>query len=102
MSLESRKDPRREVKHVEVWPIEVTCRCGIIRFAQWRQNSDSCPKVVSLCVERRDEVAASRKAGSGTDSIDIGSIAGASVTGCSVGHSSGSRSTAADVEGRNW
>src|SRR5271166_1241140 len=64
--------------------------CWILWTQPSRQSSEICPTDVSLRVERRDAVAASSKAGAGTDSIDIGSMAGASVTGCSIGHFSGS------------
>ena len=39
---------------------------------------------VSLRVERRDELAASKKAAPGIDSVGIGSIAGTSISTCSV------------------
>src|SRR5271165_2699661 len=46
------------------------CPGHIPRLAS--QNSDSCPAGVSLRGERRDELAASKRAAPGTDSIDNG------------------------------
>ena len=65
------------------------------------QKSDGWPMDVSRRVERRDELAASKRAAPGIDSVGIGSIAGTSISTCSVALSSASSSARAAEEGRS-